>query len=120
MNPAGPEVATWNRPISPQRVTFDVAPGDYDANGWVWLSFSIEAGEPGPARWQINDMAMDYEATVEGAPAALVLPEREVMIPVAEPPRKQPQQQPKPVEKKPQPAKPATTKPAAKKDATKK
>jgi hypothetical protein len=121
MNSAGPEVATWTRPISAQRVTFDVAPGDYDANGWVWLSFLVDAGETGSARWQINDMAMEYEAQVEGAPIVPVMPEREAMFPDEPPPRKQPAKQPpKPTEKKPQTAKPATTKPAVKKDAPKK
>src|SRR5204863_3468682 len=29
VNPAGPVVATWEKPIGPQTLTFDVAPGDY-------------------------------------------------------------------------------------------
>jgi hypothetical protein len=102
LNPAGPAVTTWDKPLGPQTVTFDLSSGDYDANGWVWLQFVVETPVVGTAKWEINGMSMGYEATVEGPPIKPVLPARDAM-PIPEP---------KPVAPK-QPAPPKPPKPAA-------
>jgi hypothetical protein len=115
LNPGGPVVETLNQPIGPRNVTFDVGPGDYDANGWVWLEFVVETPTIGTAKWEVNAMSMGYEGTVEGPPIKPVLPTREAMLP-PEPPKPAPPKQPSP----PKPPKPAAPKPANPKPTTKK
>jgi hypothetical protein len=112
MNPGGPVVASWSKMIGSNSVTFDVAPGDVDANGWVWLMVSVE-GPAVQSRWNLQNIAVSYDGMVDGPPQPAVLPAREPpRAPAREPARPAVQKKKTPTPKKPKP------KPAPKKKAS--
>ncbi len=105
-NPTGPEIVTWNQMIGSRSVAVDVADGDTDANGWIWIRVNID-GPPGQSRWKIHDLSVDYDGVIDGPPQPVVLPVREAFQPpVAPAGAPKPAQQKKPAKKPP--AKPTT------------
>ncbi len=107
LNSAGPEIAQWKQLMGSRSVALDVADGDIDANGWMWIRVNIEC-PPGQSRWKIQDFSIDYDGVIDGPPRPVVLPVREYD---EMPDAKQIAPNPAPAKK---PAKKPATKPATK------
>jgi hypothetical protein len=71
--PAGPVVAEWGGEVGQRQVTIDCQPGDYDAQGRVWLLLEVqsrEATKSAGVSWQVRDVSAAIEAEVVGPPPA--------------------------------------------------
>jgi len=67
-NLAGRVLGTWTNPVTPQSVSFDVAPDDVDSTGRVWVRVDVKNPAPDgtPVSWRIVELAASFdEATVQ-------------------------------------------------------
>jgi hypothetical protein len=69
-NPEGPIVAEWKQAVGVRTVSIDLAPGDFDANGCVWLRLSVEeaasnGGSGLPAQWKFNSLSVGLTAQIK-------------------------------------------------------
>jgi hypothetical protein len=71
-NADGAVVASWNHPISAQVAEFDCEPGDFDADGCVWLLLKVDAGGGDSSQimspWHLDRLELGYRARVVAAP----------------------------------------------------
>jgi hypothetical protein len=74
-DPSGQAVAEWGHEVGAKRATFDCGPGDYDADGRVWVLLEVRSDAGGTASlpWQVKDVKAGLEAEAVAPPAAIVL-----------------------------------------------
>ena len=116
-NPTGPIVGQWQG-LSSTSADFEVAAGDTDVNGWVWVLVTVDSPVE-QSKWRMKDLAMTYDGQIVGPPQKALLPEPPPLVsePVTPQPAKKPPAK-KPAEKKPTEKKPAEKKPTEKKPTT--
>ena len=70
-NPAGPVVYEASGPSGRSAASADLEPGDYDAQGRVWLLLTVDAlGPPGdlPPRWRVRSLGARIDGEVIAPP----------------------------------------------------